>query len=67
MPANGAWRNFTKLLKAAGWKRVDMYDWRHEDGGKFYPWNMSYGVPRWRLWAEKGEAPPGDYVPFGGE
>lgn len=63
MPANGGseWRKFTKLLKAAGWKREDMYYWRHPDSGKFYPWNMSYGVPQWRQWADKGQAPPGDY------
>lgn len=69
MPANGgdAWRKFTTMMKKAGWIRMDMHDWRHpEGGGKFYPWNMSYGVPRWKEWAERGEAPPGDYEPFGG-
>ena len=63
MPANGGseWRKFTKLLKVAGWKREDMYYWKHPDGGRFMPWNQHYKVVEWRQWADKGQAPPGDY------
>lgn len=58
------WRKFTSILKAAGWTRLDTYYWKHPDGGRFYPWNMSDGGCDWQIWAEKGEAPPGDNVPF---
>jgi hypothetical protein len=68
MPANGgrAWQQFTKLLKAGGWIREDMYYWKHPEGGRFYPFNTKGTIPQWRIWAGRGEAPPGDYEPFGG-
>ena len=69
MPADGGrdWRHFTAMLKKAGWIRMDMYDWRHPSGGKFYPFNTRGTIPQWRIWAERGETPPDDYEPIGDE